>query len=274
MLPVLIELPQIGLRIPSYRAMAGLMIVLAYWLGPACAARLGGFERSKTRVALLLLGVAALLGARAHYVAASWRGFAADPLSVLFVWRGGRHAAGALIALAAAAPFVCRRLQLPTGAFVDAITPAIAVLLAVQRLGCFLGGCCFGTRSELPWAMTFPKQTFLFLLHVDRGAIPPDAEWTAAVHPLQLYFALAALLTAVVTYRLYPSRRFDGEVALAGIGLFSALSASLEFLREDFPGRVYWGPLPQLAWTSMVVACVVGAALLFTARRRVQSEVA
>ena len=33
--------------------------------------------------------------------------------------------------------------------------PAVALGLAVGRLGCFFNGCCYGTPSHLPWAVDF-----------------------------------------------------------------------------------------------------------------------
>jgi len=33
--------------------------------------------------------------------------------------------------------------------------PAIAIGLAIGRVGCFLRGCCYGTQTSLPWAVNF-----------------------------------------------------------------------------------------------------------------------
>src|SRR5262249_7293406 len=74
---------------------------------------------------------------------------------------------------------------------------------------------------------------------------------TASIHPLQLYFAAAALAIAATALWLRRRKRYDGQVALVGLVLFSASAAALEFFRADQPLRLYWGPLPQLEWTAL-----------------------
>lgn len=37
----------------------------------------------------------------------------------------------------------------------DSFAPAVAASIAIGRVGCFVGGCCFGAESSLPWAVDF-----------------------------------------------------------------------------------------------------------------------
>jgi phosphatidylglycerol:prolipoprotein diacylglycerol transferase len=60
--------------------------------------------------------------------------------------------------------------------------PAIALGLAVGRLGCFFRGCCYGEATTLPWGVDFGD-------HVMR-------------HPTQLYESAFALLLFAVLVRL------------------------------------------------------------------------
>lgn len=39
----------------------------------------------------------------------------------------------------------------------DSFVLPVASAIAIGRLGCFYAGCCFGTPTELPWAVTFPQ---------------------------------------------------------------------------------------------------------------------
>ena len=91
--------------------------------------------------------------------------------------------------------------------------PALAFGIAIGRLGCFLNGCCWGDPCNLPWAVSFPKNSPAWQVEVARGLIlarrrphpppPPDPDLfrrsTASI--------LLALLNAY-----YPLRRRDGEV--------------------------------------------------------------
>ncbi len=44
------------------------------------------------------------------------------------------------------------RVHVKTG---DSFAPAVAASIAIGRVGCFVGGCCFGAETDLPWAVDF-----------------------------------------------------------------------------------------------------------------------
>lgn len=67
-------------------------------------------------------------------------------------------------------------LKLKTG---DSFVVPVAAAIAVGRLACFCGGCCYGTATDLPWGVRFPSVDNL------------------ARHPTQIYEALFHLLAAV-----------------------------------------------------------------------------
>ncbi len=35
----------------------------------------------------------------------------------------------------------------------DIFAPALALMMAIVRVGCFMGGCCYGKPTDLPWAI-------------------------------------------------------------------------------------------------------------------------
>lgn len=37
----------------------------------------------------------------------------------------------------------------------DSFAPAVAASVAIGRVGCFVGGCCFGAETSLPWGVDF-----------------------------------------------------------------------------------------------------------------------
>jgi phosphatidylglycerol:prolipoprotein diacylglycerol transferase len=159
--------------------------------------------------------------------------------------------------------------------FADGFAPTVGVGIAIARLGCFLQGCCFGTICAWPWAVRFPRDTYVYEFHRQQGALTPGAASTAPVHPLQLYFAGAGLLLTVVALWLHPRKRYDGQVGLVTLLVYSVGSAALEFLRADYHPRVYWGPLPQLEWVALGLTAVslVALAAAEWRHRRGQSAV-
>jgi phosphatidylglycerol:prolipoprotein diacylglycerol transferase len=237
---------------------------------------LEGLDPWRVFRAMVLLGVAAFAGARIHFVASHWSDFAARPLTALQFWSGGLHAGGGIVLLTVATPLVLGWLGLPLGRFADGFMPTVGLGIAIARLGCFLHGCCFGTICSWPWCLTFPRDTYIYQYHVDLGVLLPGAARTLPIHPLQLYFAASGLMITVAALWLHPRKRYDGEVALVSLVLFSASTAVLEFLRADAQPRLYWGALPQLTWIALAMtaaSCLaLAAAELLHRRNRIQVQ--
>jgi phosphatidylglycerol:prolipoprotein diacylglycerol transferase len=210
---------------------------------------------------MLLIGLAVFAGARLHFILNHWEDFADQPLAALHVWSGGLHAGGGIVLLALGVPLILGRLGLPVGRFADGFAPTVGVGIAIARVGCFLHGCCFGTLCSLPWGVTFPRNTYIYQFHADLGVLPPGAEHSLPIHPLQLYFVAAGLTITAVALWLHPRKRYDGEVALVSLVVFSVSTAALEFLRAEAQPRAYWWPPSQLMWMAFAMSAAALAAL-------------
>jgi phosphatidylglycerol---prolipoprotein diacylglyceryl transferase len=270
MFPTVLNVPALQLIVRSNPLMLLLAAVVGLTLGPRWAQALEGVDAGKALRALLVLAVAAFLGARLHFVLNNWAPlFANRPLSALNFW-SGMHAGGGIVAMVLASVFVIPRLGVPIGKLLDGLIPTIGVCIALGRVGCFLEGCCFGSACAWPWCITFPRESYIHTLHVQQGLIAASASRTASIHPLQLYFAAAALGIAATALWLRRRKRYDGQVALVGLLLFSSSAAALEFFRADQPLRVYWGLLPQLEWTAlaMTTASIIALAVAEYAHSR------
>lgn len=275
MYPILIDLPALHVHVWSASALIMLAVVFYVVVAPRWAEALVGLERRKARRAVIILAVIALAGARLHVLLAQPQVYAGHPLDALKLWTGRFHVPGGIIALVLAAPLVTRHYGLSLGKFGDGTVPSVGVAVAIARLGCLLAGCCFGTVCDRPWCFSYGPGTAAYAVHGDLGLIVPGAARSMPVHPLQLYFAAAGLLVTLVALWLNPRKSYDGQVALVALLLFSASSAVLESFREPYLPRVYWGPLPQLMWTTLAMTgasllALVGAGVVH--RRRIGSS--
>jgi phosphatidylglycerol:prolipoprotein diacylglycerol transferase len=140
-------------------------------------------------------------------------------------------------------------LPLPPVPFYRAVAFLLPPVLAVQKVGCFAAGCCFGCETSLPWAVVFPDDSLC-----ETPGVP--------VHPLQLYDAVLPLavlgVLAVVDRRGgEPARPFLVPVM---VGLYALARFGTECLRPRGPGHVLlvsqW--LELGAMLAVVLALTVG----------------
>ncbi len=114
-------------------------------------------------------------------------------------------------------PFV---LSVPKMPFFRAVAFILPPVFVVQKVACFLAGCCFGCETEMPWAVIFPNDSVCEL-----SGKP--------IHPLQVYDAvLAAGIFGVVVFL----DRKGNEATRANllpvmIGLYASARFATEFLR-------------------------------------------
>jgi len=150
--------------------------------------------------------------------------------------------------------------RLPLGAFADAVAPLAAFALIPIRLGCFLNGCCFGERCSLPWAVRFPRGSWPYWYHAANGWLSPDSPYSLPVHPLQLYFLVAALSTVAILLWLQRLRPPLGSVYLAFCFLFFSSTTGLEPLRANHLTLNQWiAPLGATVSLAAILVRLLGA---------------
>jgi len=178
------------------------------------------------------------------------------------LWNGGFVFYGGLVLAVAFGIWFIRRHRLPLLPLLDAGGWAVPFGLFWGRIGCFLGGCCFGERTDLPWGVSFPPYSPASDLHHHMGWIASRNEWSLPVHPTQLYEALFALaLSAAILWWLGPRRRYQGQLFLAFVGGYAVFRFLVEFIRSDERGGI--GSLS----TSQIISLAALALVLWAAKR-------
>ena len=172
-----------------------------------------------------VLGV--VLGGRIGYALFYKPGhYAANPLEILAVWKGGMSFHGGMLGVIVAMAAYARSRSRPWLQVTDLIAPCVPTGLASGRIGNFINGELWGRPADpsLPWAMVFPQS----------GSDIPR-------HPSQLYqFALEGLLLFVLLWVYARRPRATGQVSgafLVGYGLFRFIA---EYFREP---DSFLGPL-------------------------------
>jgi phosphatidylglycerol:prolipoprotein diacylglycerol transferase len=220
--------------VPAYFAAWLLALGICLAVGVKLALR-SGFPAGRSGIAILILAASVVLGSKLLYCIEG-RLFPFDDY-VPARLRGSLHGfriPGGIAMLALTLPLACRAVGLPWREFGDSLVPLPALGLIVIRLGCFLNGCCFGRVSSLPWAIRFPRGSWVFWYHTTRGWLLPDARASLPVHPLQLYFLGAALVTLAILLRESPRPQPPGKLQLLFYVLFFSTSTLLEPFRQNY----------------------------------------
>ncbi len=183
-------------------------------------------------------------------------------------WQGGLAYYGGLIAATGFGVWFLRRERFPVLKGTDMVALGLPLGLFFGRLGCFLGGCCFGSPTDHPLAVRFPPWSAASEAQWRAGDLAGPHLESLAVHPAQLYEAAGCLAIAVALVWLRPRKRFDGQIMIAFVALYAVLRFFLEFIRADDRGNV--AGLSTSQWIGLVLlvgVAVVAKALQKTADR-------
>src|SRR5947209_11008839 len=180
-----------GFFVPDYAIMLSLAIVLGVYLCVRQADRVG-LETSKVIRTSVIAILAALVSARLYTVIQYWAYYEQHLAEVFIPWSGGLASYGAYLGGTLWLLLAARRERLPTAQFLDLCAPAMALAVALGRVGCFLNGCCYGRISAVAWAVRFPVGSDPHLEHLAHGLVGPT-QMSLPVHPTQLYESLFAL---------------------------------------------------------------------------------
>lgn len=240
------------LRIFTYGFMLALAFLSAIYISGREARRLG-LPVAKFYDLCFYAIVAALVGSRLLYVLLELPTFLAHPLKILAIWEGGLVFHGGLILALTVAFFYIRRHQLPWRLTLDALAVGMPVGQFFGRIGCFMAGCCWGSPSNLPWAVIFTNPESLCPV---RG-VP--------LHPSQLYEAFLALGVFGVIYGFRTRKRYAGQLILLYFCLAGLVRFGVEFFRSplDYRGPIIWDSMPLTQVMALVIALVCGALLLW-----------
>jgi prolipoprotein diacylglyceryltransferase len=204
-----------GVRINSYPALLYVGIVLGMIAGNY-AANVSGLNSARVFVAMVLLIVAGLVGARLLFVATHWQIYRREPSRIWCQSEGGAAMQGGLLLAVALSVPVLAAIGLPFGAFWDVATFSMLIGLVFARLGCLMHGCCSGRPTEGWFALYLPDQRGVW-----RQRIPTQL--------LEVGWGLLILLGAI---GLWDKRPFPSAVFLAAVTAYAWGRFVLEPMRE------------------------------------------
>jgi phosphatidylglycerol---prolipoprotein diacylglyceryl transferase len=178
--------------------------------------------------------------------------YAAHPLEILAVWKGGMSFHGGFLGVLAAMALFARKRGRSFFEVTDFIAPLVPLGLGAGRIGNFINGELWGriASPELPWAMVFPQ--------VDM----------APRHPSQLYQAgLEGVALFVLLWWFSRRQRPVGQVSGLFLVGYGAFRFAAEYFREPDAGIFGLSYMVSMGqWLSLPMI-VVGVALIVRGKK-------
>ena len=189
----------------------------------------------------------AIICARAYYCIFSWEEYKANPIEVLYIWKGGLAIYGGVIGAALGIVIYCLIRKIPIGTALDITSLGFLIGQAVGRWGNFFNREAFGAQTD----------SFL------RMGLMLTEKRTASLqmyyyHPTFLYESLWNLAGFVLLHFLSKRRKYDGQIALGYAAWYGLGRTFIEGLRTD---SLYWGPF-RVSQLLAAISCVIALSIL------------
>ena len=225
-----ISFPFLGIEVDPGRGFdIGPLSVNYYGLVIACGLMLAawyGMKRSKTfgfteddiLDGVLWVTPFAIICARAYYCIFSWESYAANPISVLYIWQGGLAIYGGGLGAAVGVTVFCliKKLKLP--ALLDLVSLGFLIGQSLGRWGNFFNREAFGAATESFFRM---------------GLYNTRTDAFEYYHPTFLYESLWNAAGFVLLHFLSKHRKYDGQIALGYVAWYGLGRTFIEGLRVD-----------------------------------------
>ena len=240
--------PPAGFSIGSFEVrFYGLIIAMGLILAVCYALRRKeqfGLSEDDLLDGVLWIAPFAIACARLYYCAFEWEQYAANPISILYIWEGGIAIYGAVIGAAIGVFIHCKVFKkISVLATLDLVSLGFMIGQMMGRWGNFFNREAHGGVTD----------SFLRM-----GLINPVTGQGAYYHPTFLYESLWNLVGFILIHFLSKKRKYDGQVALYYVAWYGLGRAMIEGLRTD---SLWWGNF-RVSQVLAAASCLAAVILL------------
>ena len=238
--PRVLELGPLTIHYYGAIIAAGLMLAMLY-----CCRRSKEFGLKEDDIldGFLWITPFAIVCARIYYCAFSWEEYAADPISVFYIWNGGIAIYGSVIGAILGMAVFARLKKVKLTAVLDLVMIAFLIGQFIGRWGNFMNREAFGAATDSFFRMgLFNTQTNAWEYY----------------HPTFLYESVWNMTGFAVLHFLSKKRQYDGQMALCYAAWYGLGRCFIEGLRVD---SLWWGPF-RVSQVLAGVTCIAAVSLL------------
>ena len=185
----------------------------------------------------------AIICARLYYCIFSWKDYVDDPISILYIWKGGLAIYGGVIGAGIGIVVFSLVKKIKVGAVLDITSLGFLIGQSIGRWGNFFNREAFGAETD-----SFLR---MGLTHKITGQI-------TYYHPTFLYESVWNAAGFVLLHFLSKKRKFDGQIVLGYLAWYGLGRTFIEGLRLD---SLYWGDF-RVSQLLAACTCFIGVALL------------
>ena len=240
------------LNVRWYGVIIVLGMLLAVWYAGKRAKEFGFTEDDLIDGFLVVLPVA-IICARAYYCVFNWQLYRDDPISCLYIWKGGLAIYGAVIGALLGTFVFARVKKIRFTAVLDLVLLGFMIGQCIGRWGNFFNREAFGYETD----------SFLRM-----GLLNPATGVTKYYHPTFLYESLWNLVGFIALHFLSKHRKFDGEIALGYAIWYGLGRVWIEGLRTD---SLYLGPV-RVSQLLAGISCIAAIVVLVRQYSRIKVE--
>ena len=187
----------------------------------------------------------AIVCARLYYCIFSWQsgGYADNPISILYIWKGGLAIYGGVIGAAVGIIVFCKIKKIKIPMLLDLVSLGFLIGQSNGRWGNFFNREAFGAETG----------SFLRM-----GLMNGYTGEVTYYHPTFLYESIWNAIGFVLLHKLSKHRKYDGQIALGYVVWYGLGRAFIEGLRMD---SLYWGPI-RVSQLLAALSCFTALAVL------------
>ncbi len=249
----------------------GICIALGMSLGLVYfffASKKVGIDSDRGLDVIIVSGIAAIIGARVYYVI-----FSPYPmdglLDMIDIRDGGVAIYGSIIGAFLVGIPMCKFRKVPLLPMFDVAALGFLIGQAVGRWGNFFNQEAFGTNTDSIFGM-YSEGTNRYLNSIlnneNLAALASNIDPNAPVHPTFLYESIWCLLCFIGLAFYLKHRKFNGELFLLYILLYSAERAVVEGLRTDSL-MIFNARVSQLLAIALCIAALVILIVFYTSEK-------